>query len=559
MIKRQKYMPKLVIALLTISLVFNTTMSARAMKAELALPVDATVSQVEDIKTEVAVEIPVESQEINKIAEKIQPVPAVVIPEVTPHGEECTSILDYTDTSGSLQPDGNLTLADAVIFTQRFMAAMSFAAPYDASVDSNQNQVNDISDYSCAQPYYANAGPISCPLDCVRPKGRDVVTGASCNSPLDYNDGQGNNEADGQIGLGDAVTFTQRYQSAIGSDAYDVTVDVNFDGYVNAADLACATPVFANAGPYTCKIDCGQVPACINPIDYNADQHIDLSDAVTFTNYYSQGDSHADINQNGVVDYGDYLCSQDQIASSTYQCPIQCAPVCGDKHLDANEQCDDGNNVEGDGCSATCKVETACNFDMADYNHDGVITLADAVLFTPYYLAAQAEGDIDANGETKLHDKICMDQFLNQPAPVVTDDSNEPVGPPMILPVEQLPTFGTTGGSASGTSHSYNLNILNADTLDTHVPTINSKSSDRFVGPLINQTNTAGKKNTKSAGSVVKKVALNPTKKGETPVLSAPAVKKAVVVDQAVATADATTDSSILHKIGQFITGIFSR
>lgn len=33
--------------------------------------------------------------------------------------------------------------------------------------------------------------------------------------------------------------------------------------------------------------------------------------------------------------------------------------VCGDGHLDSGEQCDDGNNVSGDGCSATCTIEQA--------------------------------------------------------------------------------------------------------------------------------------------------------------------------------------------------------
>jgi cysteine-rich repeat protein len=32
-------------------------------------------------------------------------------------------------------------------------------------------------------------------------------------------------------------------------------------------------------------------------------------------------------------------------------------PVCGDGNLDAGEQCDDGNNVNGDGCSAECCIE----------------------------------------------------------------------------------------------------------------------------------------------------------------------------------------------------------
>ncbi len=33
--------------------------------------------------------------------------------------------------------------------------------------------------------------------------------------------------------------------------------------------------------------------------------------------------------------------------------------VCGDGTVDSGEQCDDGNNVSGDGCSATCTIEQA--------------------------------------------------------------------------------------------------------------------------------------------------------------------------------------------------------
>jgi cysteine-rich repeat protein len=32
-------------------------------------------------------------------------------------------------------------------------------------------------------------------------------------------------------------------------------------------------------------------------------------------------------------------------------------PKCGDGNVDAGEQCDDGNNANGDGCSATCQTE----------------------------------------------------------------------------------------------------------------------------------------------------------------------------------------------------------
>jgi cysteine-rich repeat protein len=34
-----------------------------------------------------------------------------------------------------------------------------------------------------------------------------------------------------------------------------------------------------------------------------------------------------------------------------------CIPVCGDGLLYLDEACDDGNNIDGDGCSSTCSVE----------------------------------------------------------------------------------------------------------------------------------------------------------------------------------------------------------
>jgi cysteine-rich repeat protein len=36
---------------------------------------------------------------------------------------------------------------------------------------------------------------------------------------------------------------------------------------------------------------------------------------------------------------------------------LEPAPMCGDGHVDAGEQCDDGNPISGDGCSSTCRLE----------------------------------------------------------------------------------------------------------------------------------------------------------------------------------------------------------
>ncbi len=41
-------------------------------------------------------------------------------------------------------------------------------------------------------------------------------------------------------------------------------------------------------------------------------------------------------------------------------------PFCGDGNLDPGEQCDDGNNIDGDGCSANCTTELFCGDGYLD-------------------------------------------------------------------------------------------------------------------------------------------------------------------------------------------------
>ncbi|MEO6029535.1 MAG: hypothetical protein ABIR79_21940 [Candidatus Binatia bacterium] len=41
--------------------------------------------------------------------------------------------------------------------------------------------------------------------------------------------------------------------------------------------------------------------------------------------------------------------------------PVVQPPSCGDGRVDANEACDDGNTIPGDGCSATCRLESCGN------------------------------------------------------------------------------------------------------------------------------------------------------------------------------------------------------
>jgi MYXO-CTERM domain-containing protein len=52
------------------------------------------------------------------------------------------------------------------------------------------------------------------------------------------------------------------------------------------------------------------------------------------------------------------------------ECESEREPSCGDDNLDPGEECDDGNNVDGDGCSSECEEEEEEPCD--DEDGDGV-------------------------------------------------------------------------------------------------------------------------------------------------------------------------------------------
>ena len=64
------------------------------------------------------------------------------------------------------------------------------------------------------------------------------------------------------------------------------------------------------------------------------------------------------------------MCTQ---SCSNGQCLSQ---QCGNGVLEAPEQCDDGNLINGDGCSSLCMITTQCS-DGVDNDNDGKIDLAD--------------------------------------------------------------------------------------------------------------------------------------------------------------------------------------
>ncbi len=73
----------------------------------------------------------------------------------------------------------------------------------------------------------------------------------------------------------------------------------------------------------------------------------------------------ADACDDGNASSGDG-CSATCTVESGYTCsgsPSSCAPTCGDGIVVGAEQCDDGNAVSGDCCSATCQAEAGCEVE----------------------------------------------------------------------------------------------------------------------------------------------------------------------------------------------------
>ena len=72
-----------------------------------------------------------------------------------------------------------------------------------------------------------------------------------------------------------------------------------------------------------------------------------------------------------------------------------CYPYCGDGIVNQWwEECDDGNNINGDGCSSTCKIEEEC---PGDYDCDGILDEEDNCKFV--WNPSQKDSDGDGKGD----------------------------------------------------------------------------------------------------------------------------------------------------------------
>jgi len=78
--------------------------------------------------------------------------------------------------------------------------------------------------------------------------------------------------------------------------------------------------------------------------------------------------SHAQVSKcgDGTVDPGEECDDGNNIDGDGCSADCFLESKCGDGTVDEGEECDDGNNVDGDGCSADCFLESKCGDGIVD-------------------------------------------------------------------------------------------------------------------------------------------------------------------------------------------------
>ncbi len=113
------------------------------------------------------------------------------------------------------------------------------------------------------------------------------------------------------------------------------TLNLKFLDYSKKALILMSAVILAGAFTFSGLISKSPVLAC-------------------FDKHYC-GDSNLDHNEE--CDDGNIVDGDGCSSTCTTEVP---EPYCGDGNLDQGEECDDGNNEDGDGCSSTCTIEEFC-------------------------------------------------------------------------------------------------------------------------------------------------------------------------------------------------------
>jgi len=121
----------------------------------------------------------------------------------------------------------------------------------------------------------------------------------------------------------------------------------------------------------------GEYKAWVTPVDAIGEHGSFVHNRSKTDNFKVRATSENPVCGDGHVDAGEQC--DDGNTTNGDGCSATCqtespppTPCCGDGHVDAGEQCDDGNTTSGDGCSATCQTETppVCGNEIVEPGED---------------------------------------------------------------------------------------------------------------------------------------------------------------------------------------------
>jgi cysteine-rich repeat protein len=222
----------------------------------------------------------------------------------------------------------------------------------DDGVDNNGNGLIDCADPQCDGE---TIGAITCGVGACESTGSIVCQGLSevntCQPGAPGNEGP-----DGDASCSDGVdnNCNNQIDAADANCQPDAVPEICDDGIDNNGNgqVDCADPL--------CDGFVGQPGSCTTSLPgICAAGTLSCDQGETFCDPDNQAVTEGPSTSPTCNDTLDNDCdgSTDANDSDCYA-PSTPEPFCGDGNIDAGEQCDDGNNVDGDGCSSTCQTET---------------------------------------------------------------------------------------------------------------------------------------------------------------------------------------------------------